>query len=64
MAAIGVLSAGSDAQLSQARKVLAQTRRALYRILADEDGAGREAPDTDTATGQGAANTATGQGAS
>ncbi|HUJ05996.1 MAG TPA: PadR family transcriptional regulator [Streptosporangiaceae bacterium] len=53
LAALGVLSAGSDSQLSQARKVLAQTRRALYRILAEDDEAEREAPDADnTATGQ------------
>jgi DNA-binding PadR family transcriptional regulator len=37
LAAFQVVGAGSDAQLSQARKVLAQTRRALYRILAEDD---------------------------
>jgi DNA-binding PadR family transcriptional regulator len=37
-AAVQVLSAGTDAQAAQARQVLADTRRALYRILAaDED---------------------------
>jgi len=38
LAAFQVVSAGSDAQLGQARKVLAQARRALYRILAEDDG--------------------------
>jgi DNA-binding PadR family transcriptional regulator len=38
MAAFQVISAGSDAQAAQARKVLTDTRKALYRILAaDED---------------------------
>lgn len=37
LAAFQVVSAGSAAQVSQARKVLAQTRRALYRILADDE---------------------------
>jgi DNA-binding PadR family transcriptional regulator len=42
-AAVQVLSAGTEAQAAQARQVLADTRRALYRILAadeDEPGAG------------------------
>jgi DNA-binding PadR family transcriptional regulator len=40
MAAFQVLSAGSDAQISQARRILTDARRALYRLLAadDEDG--------------------------
>ncbi len=39
MAAFQVVSAGSDAQVSQARQVLTDTRRTLYRILAaDDDG--------------------------
>ena len=37
VAAFGVLSAGTDAQIAQARKILTQTRRSLYRILAEED---------------------------
>jgi DNA-binding PadR family transcriptional regulator len=38
MAAFQVVSAGSEAQQAQARKILADTRKALYRILAaDED---------------------------
>ena len=37
VAAFGVLSAGTEAQQAQARKMLAQTRRSLYRILAEED---------------------------
>jgi DNA-binding PadR family transcriptional regulator len=38
MAAFQVVSAGSDAQAAQARKLLTDTRKSLYRILAaDED---------------------------
>jgi DNA-binding PadR family transcriptional regulator len=38
MAAFQVVSAGTDAQQAQARKILADTRKSLYRILAaDED---------------------------
>lgn len=37
VAAFGVLSAGTDAQMAQARKILTQTRRSLYRILAEDD---------------------------
>src|SRR5262249_28171473 len=37
VAAFGVLSAGTDAQMDQARKILAQTRRSLYRILAEDE---------------------------
>jgi len=38
MAAMQVVSAGTDAQAAQARQVLTDTRKALYRILAaDED---------------------------
>ena len=50
MAAVGVLTAGTDDQVSQARKILVQTRRSLYRILAEDDQAGqaaREPADTD-----------------
>jgi DNA-binding PadR family transcriptional regulator len=40
MAAYQVISAGTDAQVTQARQVLTDTRKALYRILAaDDDGA-------------------------
>lgn len=40
MAAFQVLSAGSETQIGQARQVLTDARRALYRLLAadDEDG--------------------------
>jgi DNA-binding PadR family transcriptional regulator len=37
MAAYQVVSAGTDAQGAQARQVLADTRKALYRILAADD---------------------------
>ena len=48
MAAFQVVSAGTDAQQAQARKVLADARKSLYRILAaDED----EAADGDDAGG-------------
>ncbi len=39
LAAFQVISAGTDDQVSQARKVLTQARRSLYRILAEEDSA-------------------------
>src|ERR1017187_9684802 len=42
LAAFQVVSAGTDAQVQQARKVLAQTRRALYRILAEGGAADAE----------------------
>jgi DNA-binding PadR family transcriptional regulator len=45
VAAFQVLSAGTDAQLGQARKILSQTRRSLYRILAEEDEAAAPGPD-------------------
>jgi len=50
VAAFGVLSAGTDAQMAEARKILAQTRRSLYRILAEDDeadarGGGKETGD-------------------
>jgi DNA-binding PadR family transcriptional regulator len=53
VAAFGVLSAGTESQQAQARKILAQTRRSLYRILAEEedsgdaDGPAGEAPGRD-----------------
>ncbi|HEY2575710.1 MAG TPA: PadR family transcriptional regulator [Streptosporangiaceae bacterium] len=37
MAAMQVTSAGSDAQVAEARRVLSNTRRSLYRILATEE---------------------------
>ena len=43
IAAFGVLSAGTDAQMAEARKILAQTRRSLYRILAEEEEADPQA---------------------
>jgi hypothetical protein len=46
VAAFQVASAGTDAQLGQARKVLTETRKGLYRILAaddDDQAAGGEA---------------------
>jgi DNA-binding PadR family transcriptional regulator len=42
LAATQVISAGTDDQVSQARKVLTQARRALYRILAEDDAANGE----------------------
>jgi DNA-binding PadR family transcriptional regulator len=42
MAAGQVATAGTDAQLTRARAVLAQARRALYRILAEDDEAAAE----------------------
>ncbi|MGN6795479.1 MAG: PadR family transcriptional regulator [Streptosporangiaceae bacterium] len=39
IAAFGVVSAGTESQLAQARKILAQTRRSLYRILAEDEDA-------------------------
>ncbi len=39
LAATQVISAGTDDQVNQARKVLTQARRALYRILAEDDAA-------------------------
>jgi DNA-binding PadR family transcriptional regulator len=44
MAATQVLSAGTDRQVAEARKILTDCRRALYRMLAaDEDADGRSA---------------------
>jgi hypothetical protein len=41
MAAFQVISAGTEAQQAQARKILTDSRKSLYRILAaDEDEAG------------------------
>ena len=44
MAAFQVISAGTEAQTAQARQLLTDTRKSLYRILAaDEDETGRAA---------------------
>jgi DNA-binding PadR family transcriptional regulator len=43
MAFVQVLQAGSEAQVAEAGKVLAETRRSLYRILADGEPAGEDA---------------------
>ena len=45
LAATQVISAGTDEQVNQARKVLTQARRALYRILAEDDTAEGEPGD-------------------
>ncbi len=37
MAAFQVVSAGTDAQAAEARKILADARRSLYRILAADE---------------------------
>ena len=37
MAAFQVLSAGTEAQIGQARQVLTDARRALYRLLAADE---------------------------
>jgi len=47
MAAFQVVSAGTEAQVGQAREVLTDTRKALYRLLAADDG------DDDAAAGSG-----------
>ena len=45
LAALGVVSAGTEAQIGQAREILSQARRALYRLLAeDEQSPGRGGP--------------------
>jgi len=44
MAATQVLTAGTEDQLNEARKVLTQTRRALYRILAEDEPAASDSP--------------------
>lgn len=45
-AAVQVGQAGSAAQVARAREVLASTRRALYRILAEEEESGKASPPT------------------
>jgi len=51
MAAFQVLSAGTDGQVRQARQILTDARKALYRVLAadDEDGADSSASAQDSA---------------
>ena len=45
MAAVQVANAGSDAQIAEAQRLLTETRRSLYRILAaDDDPEGEAAP--------------------
>ncbi|MHB1434018.1 MAG: PadR family transcriptional regulator, partial [Streptosporangiaceae bacterium] len=56
LAAFGVLSAGTDAQVRQAREVLVRARRSLYRILAEDDpapGGNDPAPGADNAESDG-----------
>jgi hypothetical protein len=53
-----VRRAGSPEQLTQARAVLAQTRRSMYRILAEDDPTGTSA-DTTAADTTGTGTTAT-----
>jgi hypothetical protein len=43
MAFVQVLHAGSEAQVAEAGRVLAETRRSLYRILADGEPAAEDA---------------------
>jgi hypothetical protein len=43
MATMQVAQAGTPAQVQQASKILADTRKALYRILAADDTAGEDA---------------------
>jgi len=50
-AVMQVVQAGSDAQLAAARQVLADTRRRLYSILSEDDGA--DTGDTGAPTGEG-----------
>src|SRR6266849_9718669 len=45
MAAFQVLSAGSETQIGQARQVLTDARRALYRLLAADDEDSRSGPE-------------------
>jgi DNA-binding PadR family transcriptional regulator len=51
MAAFQVLSAGTDGQVRQARQILTDARKALYRVLAadDEDGADGTSSEQDSA---------------
>jgi hypothetical protein len=40
-----VVHAGSESQIAEAQRVLKDTRRSLYRILAADDDAGADADD-------------------
>jgi DNA-binding PadR family transcriptional regulator len=42
-AALQVAQAGSTAQIAEARRILSQARKSLYRLLADDDGADTKA---------------------
>jgi hypothetical protein len=44
VAAMQVVHTGNRAQLAEARKLLANTRRGLYRILAEDEQAEGDAP--------------------
>jgi DNA-binding PadR family transcriptional regulator len=44
-ATMQVLQAGNEAQVGRARELLTQTRRSLYRILADDEPATTDSPD-------------------
>jgi DNA-binding PadR family transcriptional regulator len=59
IAVMEVRRAGSPEQLTQARAVLAQTRRSMYRILAEDDPTGTSADATTTATDATTATTVT-----
>ena len=54
MAAFQVISAGTDAQQAQARKVLADARKSLYRILAADEADADDADDADEPGGEAA----------
>jgi DNA-binding PadR family transcriptional regulator len=45
-AALQVAQAGSAAQVAEARRILSQARRALYRVLAEDDGEDQGAGDS------------------
>jgi DNA-binding PadR family transcriptional regulator len=60
LAAFQVVSAGTEDQVNQARTVLAQARRALYRILAEDTGADTAGQSSGQSGGQ-ASGQSTGQ---
>jgi DNA-binding PadR family transcriptional regulator len=59
IAVMEVRRAGSPEQLTQARAVLAQTRRSMYRILAEDDPTGTSADPTGTSADTAATDTPT-----
>ena len=59
IAVMEVRRAGSPEQLTQARAVLAQTRRSMYRILAEDDPTGTSADPTGTSADTAATETPT-----